>query len=318
MKQMQLTVLLCLASSLAGCSDDSGGKADGGASGFCPAPNRLASLPDATDVQDLAADATTLYFITRHGTTGTVQSVPLAGGTPTKLADQGGLSLVVDDTNVFFVDATTVWRVAKTGGTPEKVAVNALGHPQGHALAVDDTYVYFNGSGLVRVAKTSSSASSPQHKILWSERANSLVLLGDTIYYTTDHTLKRGPKAGGTPTSLASGLGALEELAVCGDSVYTVDHGKSLTEKKRVLRVAAAGGDPTELASYSGGSLGAVACDGSNVYFSPENTMAMSRVPAAGGTAIKVACPGGTKAIIAGSALYWIDYDPDLIDRLPL
>lgn len=92
------------------------------------------------DVRDILVDDNRVYF--NDFTTGTVLSVPKAGGTTSVVAAPGsiGNQMAMDDTHVYYLGGGDVYRVAKSGGATELIASGATQY----ALAVDDDYVYWD------------------------------------------------------------------------------------------------------------------------------------------------------------------------------
>jgi hypothetical protein len=85
--------------------------------------------PDPTGaIEDIVTDGTNLYFIevtgaANGGYTSQIESMPIAGGTPSVLATDSLPELVLSlaDGYVYFTDGSTLSRVATTGGTVDDV-----------------------------------------------------------------------------------------------------------------------------------------------------------------------------------------------------
>jgi hypothetical protein len=114
---------------------------------------------------------------------GAILMVPVGGGMTTTLAS--GISpgaMAADATNVYWVDGSgAIMKVAQSGGTPVTLATSA----RPNAIAVDGTNVY------------------------WSTQA-----------YGAPSTISKVPIAGGTATTLESGLPPVEGIAVDATSIY--------------------------------------------------------------------------------------------------
>ncbi len=105
-------------------------------------------LPTNVSVEGLAIDAQTI-FITEYNVG--VVAVDKTSGTATTLSTLGTNSgLALDSTNVYFIDASTVYRVAKSGGALVALSSGALSM----AVAVNSTHVYFaTSTGVMRTPK---------------------------------------------------------------------------------------------------------------------------------------------------------------------
>jgi hypothetical protein len=122
-------------------------------------PRLLAEFDTITPNQ-MAADATTLYFLAVDNTTliGEVYSLPKAGGMAVRLASEieFPFAIAVDDAYVYWIDVGTftgsgikpdgkVERVKKNGESRQTLA-SSLSAP--FAVALDETDVYFSETGL--------------------------------------------------------------------------------------------------------------------------------------------------------------------------
>ena len=246
----------------------------------------LASPPSAVAI---AIDSANLYWTSGVGRSGSIMSVPLAGGALTTLDPSTGTnpgSIAVDSTSVYWgetgsdVNSGTVTKVRIGGGTPTTLA-SAQKVPFG--IAVDSTSVYwgtisFGGDG-------------------------------------TDGMVFKIPVAGGTPTTLAWGQFNLSAIAVDSKSVYWVNSGSGTgSPDGTVMKVPIGGGTPTPIAA---GQIGPrlIAVDSTSVYWVTSNSTLM-KVPIGGGTLTPIAS-GAAVGIIAGTgvgaitvdstSLYWLN-----------
>jgi hypothetical protein len=155
-------------------------------------------------------------------------SAPKAGGATTTLAIGGyPYELALDDTYVYWSDNDgPIWKVAKTGGSPIKLAdqttVNSF-QPMG--IAVDGTNVYFETSDgkIWQVSKACGGAPL----LLASDAGNEPwgIAVDDTaVYYASgaNGTVESVPIGGGCVTTLASepGTSGCTGVAVDATSVY--------------------------------------------------------------------------------------------------
>jgi hypothetical protein len=106
------------------------------------------------------------------------------------------------------------------------------------ALAVDgDTVFWSNGDGLLQRRDTNGS------QILANEAAltiSSIAFDDSRVYYTIDNEVRAVSRAGGTPTTLATGVGYAFGLVIDGSTLYLLDRGTGILDG-RVLRVDADG-----------------------------------------------------------------------------
>jgi len=103
------------------------------------APTTLATGQSVTEV---AADAENVYWLAAAGAAYGVFSKPLVGGPTSTLATgQYRLGdLLVDETNVYWVDSDTILRVPVGGGSPVTLATGQLVLG---GFAVDSTSLYW-------------------------------------------------------------------------------------------------------------------------------------------------------------------------------
>jgi hypothetical protein len=157
----------------------------------------------------------TEVYVSQNGWPGSIQKIPIGGGT---------LSFVVAASWVpkLLIEGDAMFWISYDYTKPEASAVTRMsltgGAPQNlatdigyvTALAIDATYAYWvDGSG---------------------------------------GTVSRVPKAGGSPTTLASGFQSLRGVAVSGDEVFVTQQGSGSGPVGSVLRLPASGGDPTVIA----------------------------------------------------------------------
>jgi sugar lactone lactonase YvrE len=180
--------------------------------GGAAAPLSSAGLKSGTWA--LATDGSNVYWADQGS--GTLQSMPVGGGTSTVL-DMGLIApdgVVVDDTYVYYADGTnkqiqgSLLKVPKAGGARVTLATGQEGP---RALALDTDNIYWTDSALYSPAATG--------------------------------VIMKMPKAGGMPTILTSGQGNPLGIAVAGNDVYWVN-----SDAGTVSRVSKDGGMPTVLA----------------------------------------------------------------------
>jgi hypothetical protein len=199
------------------------------------------------------------------------------------------LDLAVDDTNVYWTDATdgTVNRVAKTGGAVTPIAT---GQARPVRIAIDATHVYwtnFLGGAVMRAPKAGGAATVVSSAVQPSD----LVLTADAAYWIENpgataggdnhpYELHKAPKGGGAssllgttcvygPDSGSIDRPILELLVKDGDALYLPcppDRARIL-DGLRVLRFDTAHGDAmTSLAGSPLPRLPGLAVSGAYLY----------------------------------------------------
>lgn len=220
--------------------------------------------------EQLALDDTNVYFASQD--LGAIERVPKAGGTPTKLVDEPGVSqmLAVDDTDVVWSTYTSIKRAPKSGlpdgGTPATVAPFAS-----RFLLEGGAVVAWGGTG-----------NEPQ--------------------------LVSVPNGGGAATTIATMPAAFPStglLAADATRYFTVTSGGAL------ISIAKSGGAQTTLGAQSGSDAtgSALSVDDRSAWFTTDFvfTATVWRAPTAGGPAVMVA-PGQeslTNFVTDAEYVYW-------------
>jgi hypothetical protein len=139
----------------------------------------------------------------------------------------GGLDLVADAVNLYFVDAAGVHSVPKTGGAVTDIAP-ATGNPV--RVAVDDTYAYWSenlAGSIMRAPKDGSG--TPSVVATATTLPQGLVVVGGTVYWvsssTADDNVYAVPATGGSAGTLTTvtdqgGLGGLQEIRTDGTDLF--------------------------------------------------------------------------------------------------
>lgn len=183
----------------------------------------------------IALDAENAYWVD-YFNPGKVSTVSKAGGPPTVLATGGtGFSrIAVDAASVTWLDfyGNAVLRVPKGGG-----AVTTIAHLEGLAsdLALDGPSVYVT-SGMA-VLRIDGPGAPPQVLATTSGNGARLALEGDSVYFTdpTAGLVRRVPKLGGEPVTIASVQGRPMGIAVDAWCVYWANGGSG-TEDGSVMK----------------------------------------------------------------------------------
>ncbi len=201
-------------------------------------PNRIFRMPrtgGATELlhastaglQDLEVDGDSLYFLEGEG----VFQIPVTGGTPTRLADNGGgESLVLHGGRLFWAGAATGAGLlsVRTDGTD--VQVHSAERAR-HRIAVSDAHVYFASEDGDVLAQPWPSAD-PAVTVGEDDCATDVALGPAQVYWlhrdscqvTGGETLRRAPRAAAAaPEAAEDLLEGIYGLEGDGREVFTVD-----------------------------------------------------------------------------------------------
>ena len=227
------------------------------------------TLASGQQPQAIAVDATNVYF-SSYLFGAALVSVPIGGGTPRTLSSAfGGKYIAVRAGYVYGTlgngggaTGPSVGKLPTSGGTPI-----SLGSSPGalNGLAVDATNVYWATDSAVMKAPIGGGGTTAT---LVSGNGSPLAVDANNLYYGFDGLggsntygpVLQLPLAGGTPTTLATGLYEVDGIAVDAANVYWSDNNGS------VLRVPIGGGAVTTLAAKQSFG-GDVAVDATHVYW---------------------------------------------------
>jgi len=169
----------------------------------------------------MAVDANNVYWSDPNSLT--VNSVPISGGTVTKLATTPYYpgAIAVDSTNVYYsTSGNGVFKVPIGGGS---TTVLATTFGQSRTLATDGVYLYWADEGMGHLYRV-LCAGGPL-TTLSSAGASRILLKGPTIYWTPEvnnsNSFESTPVGGGGDTFLAQvGKGTPYGLAVENSVAY--------------------------------------------------------------------------------------------------
>jgi hypothetical protein len=176
------------------------------------------------------------------------------------------LAVKTDGTDVFFINSNgTLQKVPLAGGTVSTL-VTDIGDPR-PTLEVSGGFVYFADAGqLRRVASNSAtvavSATTPLYSLVpnTSQLSRSFTLKADgsALLFTTSSGLSSGPVAGGAVTLLSADQAA--SVVVSGTTLYYLTTGGALKS------IPVGGGPAATIASTLPTNHGRLVTDGANVY----------------------------------------------------
>jgi hypothetical protein len=245
----------------------------------------------------LAVDESNVYWASGTADSVGLMKLPSAGGNPVVLsqASRGVTSLAVDSLNLYFSEAasggpgpntssSTVNKVPLSGGVTEPIGTVPL---QASALAVDGPDLYLT--------------------TLWQSTFDP----GDQV---PRGTVVRFPIAGGTPSTLVTGLEDAVDIAVDATSVYWAQSFGAGCTWGCVMAVPRLGGAPTTIvsnATTTQQSIRAFAMDATTIYWTNQGAVStvMGRA-LSGGTPTTVASDQREPYAIAldSSNVYWTTY----------
>lgn len=130
------------------------------------------------------------------------------------------LSMVVDDTHIYFnrFMKPGLFRVAKTGGRPDKLAaVKRVTY-----FGVDDTHIYFGNYGGKTIQRVAKSGGKVETVVRRAGRPIGVVVDDQYVYWgnESNSTVNRATKDGGQRTELARGQLNHDQLYADDTHVY--------------------------------------------------------------------------------------------------
>jgi hypothetical protein len=222
---------------------------------------------------------------------GATMRAPLAGGATSFVGMNGGWTVALDDTDVYSVDpAGTVVACPKSGCTvPPRMIASGTGTM---GIAVDDTNVYWVGSGVYAAPKAGGAATT-----LTEAGAPYEVAVDAAYVYWTDNDgpVWRVAKAGGTPQKIAdtTSQNSFQPMGIAVDCANAY----FLTSDGKVWQVPKDGSaQPVVLASDGGNEPWGIATDAANVYYAANG-------PGGGGVE-SVPIGGGCVTVLASGVGY--------------
>jgi hypothetical protein len=156
-----------------------------------------------------------------------------------------------------------------------------------------------------------------------------LLFDGTTAYYAVGHyettgldtdSIRSIGLAGGTPTTLVTGLDVVETIAVDADSIYFSDYLDANNDPSTAVsfigKAPLAGGSFVKLVDNIPGQVLGVAVGGGFAYWSNANAGTVNRVSIAGGDPATVARGQGVIYRLAAddSGVYWVNHGAAFVD----
>jgi hypothetical protein len=249
-------------------------------------------------IVDFDVAGSTVYFIDgQPGVSGTIEAVPVSGGTATTIVSSQPYSfseITADSSNVYFTyqDSSQQGYVAKAtiaGGT---ITTIASMQQAPSTIAVNATTVYWV-DGWGNLGMSPIATPSPQKLTPMMAQAGTGLALGSTDVYwaSANDGLVSAPLGGGTISTIFTGL--VFGVAVDSSNVYmannATDNGFQMGTNA-LLKAPVGGGTVTTLAAAKG-PMGVVA-DGESVYWVDYS-----------GTLMKVALKGNVVSTLVGAGV---------------
>ena len=265
-------------------------------------PTLLASDSATFGAGALAVDSGHLYWLTSSyaadggASESTVVKMRISGGAPITLAAAQAPSwLVVDSTSAYWTDIgvddsdCTVMKVPITGGAATTLVSGQVSPDGIGGLALDAAYVYWTTGGPATATNGGAVVKAPigggaPTTLATGQYPGALAVDDTHVYWVntlcappndggaecTENAIVSVPLGGGAPTTLASGEGQGEQIALDAVNVYwtTSSRDNSQFGMGPVLVVPKAGGTPATLASGQYDPTGIAVNENSAVWLS--------------------------------------------------
>lgn len=323
---------------LSACGSSSGAPSGGPQTGHSQGPAILATGQGGGE--QIGLDAAHVYWVdTTADGNSSVMNAPIGGGSPTTLASGmriavgGGGSLSIDSSGIYVIDLSqpgvttngSIMKVGLSGGAPtvlyqdpnsgelQDIAINAT------AIFCYDAVPPTLGppSGLISIPLGGGSASMLYQLASTDNGIVAVAADASTVYFAVEeagsaptYNIMKVNTTGGAPaliTTIPSGLGSVENLAVDGTAIY-MTVGGAADSGGAVMKAPLSGGTATTLASgpITGGA--GLAIDDTNVYWTA--FAGVMKVAKAGGTTTIIGPGEGSQGVaVDATSVYWTDGD---------
>lgn len=230
--------------------------------------------------------------------------------------------IIVDSTNVYWLDDANVMKVPLGGGISTTLASD-----QGFAddIAIDATNVYWAAHSDETVMKVPKAGGPPVALATGQNGPGGLAVNATELYYICNRGVMRMPLAGGSSTVLAPSpsYSIDEALVLDATNVYWRSDGLNNVINKIMKQSLETGSTPITLATPS--SIGSLALDATNIYWTmPEGGVAgaakLAKAPLEGGATTILATGLETPSDIAvdGTYVYWTVWAQGTVMKMPV
>jgi hypothetical protein len=275
-------------------------------SGTCTDGRCLVTLATATSPSDIALDDARVYFTEcpSTGKGGTITSVPLGGGSPSKLASgsacAASLALAGSTLYVAGLNGNDIASIPRYGGTLKTIA-SSSDKPVG--IAVGDTHIYWSTQGGVLMMMP-LTGGSPSMLASCPKGCTRPVAQASDVYWgdSSAGTIQMALGDGGAPVVVTSGLSGVGAMAISGDYIY-------FASDYLLGQVSVHGGSAMNVGLPTGAPVGAIAADSTSVYFTSWGSVLKIGFTDIQPTEI-AANQGDPNAIaVNGTSVYWTNAD---------
>lgn len=315
-----ITTILLVTCACSGTTQERAGRSDtaGDAGHACipPAGTKKGVAKGAYYAEAMTTDEQNAYWV--DGALGAIMKESLGDGDPVKITtpnmNEGPMSLAVNSTDVFWVNAEGFHRAPIAGGTTEVVPFAG-----NTGLFVDDEYARYTanepdgpdaGAGVHAVLDEMNLGTQAVRHVAVGRWALSLVVVGPDIFGTTcvANGVWRVSETDGTFTTLVAETFCPMEVVAADGALYFSDQDQ--VDGYFFRRLRCEGEKPETLATPK--NFFEFAIDGASAYLLEHGTSgddSVVRVPLGGGDPVEIskatnACNG---IGVAGGSVYWLE-----------